>query len=1271
LAWALVGAAALFGCDVAEPTPEQERETLTDTASAQVGERLASALTRARRAIERVGTLAAAAPGTRAGATSAAGERERRLDDLERARAESGVDGILTDEPSGERLWAGRPIEPREIPAPRPWEDSFGAGDVIFHAGPFVRALVVTGAGPRGSTVRATVVLADPEASPLDGTVEKRWALELQVQSIRILPPASLKTPTEGDVIRTGVPRGSASPSLAVEVTPPDLDLVRKMIEARRRTGSGLRWLLGGAGAALLAFALARRLRSPPVRAVALIVGALVAREGLRLIDLPSRFPDVAPGFRNTDFGVAGLLGWFSTPGDLALSGAAILAVAVAISGFVGGTIAPRSRAGRAAAAGAALLIAAAAVAGWLRLVDAATQSRIDVFGPGALLPGCPAALLLLGLTSATAAVFVLCRATLRRMEASSPTWLRVLPRLLVAAAIAALAFAAPGESYPVWMCALVPGAAAVLGRLREGDSRPGAPSRILLTSVLATVLLVPVLFTGASDAMRADVAFQASDWILRESAVESGLDASLSRLAGDPYLAREIAGQRRAPKELALYVWLALGFETSDADGALVLIRDAEGHRITKFAMNTPPSSRLPWIDAPPAGTGGDRGDVVVERRAGTADLLRSVAGHLVVRGPDDRIVGTVSVFVPDPLAVELAGAQPRIPVRATPPGGADRERTTRALSLRLVENGRVVATNDLHASTVPPASLPAADALSQPRWFEPESAGGRPWLAMDAGPRGILVAEPLRSEREELLLGVARVVIVGVGAGVVVALVALALGLRRYRSRLQDKILTSYFVISVVPLLFLGYANWREASTRAEDEFRRRQEVLVRTARDDFRMVGASETPGSDTTYDAIQSEAVALYRHGELDFTGLPDLVFAELLPERLSSDAFRALEIEQRESWIEPSTVGGTHVRTAYAPMRGGDGSPFAAVAVPMRYDPTRAEQQASETGSVLLAAYLLTLVLVVVIGIYTARTLARPLRDLVAGTRRVAAGELSTAIPGAGRDEMGQLVEGFNSMTRDLAATRELAARAERETAWRGMARQVAHEIKNPLTPMKLLLQQLAATAKSDPAFVASMIEPTSKVVLEQIDALSRIANDFAAFARFPPRSVEEIDVNEVLRGVVALYGTGETASAEVRAELGEGLAPVRWDEDELRRVFVNLVANAVQALDEAKGRVHVVVRSTHSKVPGSGRDAVLVTVADDGVGIPPENRSRLFEPDFSTKTHGTGLGLAICRRIVTDLSGEIRIDSTPGQGTTVSTWIPVGEPPPTTPGPRA
>src|SRR5262249_2968213 len=133
------------------------------------------------------------------------------------------------------------------------------------------------------------------------------------------------------------------------------------------------------------------------------------------------------------------------------------------------------------------------------------------------------------------------------------------------------------------------------------------------------------------------------------------------------------------------------------------------------------------------------------------------------------------------------------------------------------------------------------------------------------------------------------------------------------------------------------------------------------------------------------------------------------------------------------------------------------------------------------------------------------------------------GDLAVALPRSGRDEVGALVDAFNVMTADLERLREREAQAQRETAWRGMARQVAHEIKNPLTPMKLMLQQLLATSREDPRAAAEMIEPTAKVVLDQIETLARIASDFSAFARFPPRTLVDVDVNELLRSVALLY----------------------------------------------------------------------------------------------------------------------------------------------------
>jgi nitrogen fixation/metabolism regulation signal transduction histidine kinase len=327
--------------------------------------------------------------------------------------------------------------------------------------------------------------------------------------------------------------------------------------------------------------------------------------------------------------------------------------------------------------------------------------------------------------------------------------------------------------------------------------------------------------------------------------------------------------------------------------------------------------------------------------------------------------------------------------------------------------------------------------------------------------------------------------------------------------------------------------------------------------------------------------------------------------------------------------------------------------MATVGVPLLYDPRSVEERFALTGSVLIAAYLFTLVLVLVGGIWSARRIARPLAQVAAGTRRVAAGELDVVLEPAGSDELGELVRSFNTMTHELKRVTAQAARAEREMAWRRMARQVAHEIKNPLTPIRLMIQQMEADVARDPTGALDAIRRTAPVVLRQIESLGRIAADFAHFARLPKRDLEDVDVTAVARDVVALHGGSAEHGVEVVAEIGAGVPTVHWDAGEIRRVLINLVGNAVQAIPGA-GRVRVVVRPAER----DGRDGVRVDVADTGTGITEQDLGRLFEPDFSTKTAGTGLGLAMVKRTVDDLGGSITVESTPGEGSTFRMWWP-------------
>jgi signal transduction histidine kinase len=1268
---ALLGTlASLPACDAASAGTAEQRRRLLEKAAEDVRASLEDALARGRRAVAQAPAVVEAA-GSDRGARFAALEALAR-----RAR----VDGLTWNDPGGGTDWAGVPLQPKPPPPPPPWDGSFSSGDVTYHSGPFLRALVVAGDRARAAGfAEATVVLRDAEPGFTETSIESRWASRHTVKAVRVLPGDSHGASPGGETLRVAVGSpGHGKPGvLTVEVESPSEQALAEMAAAKRRGAVGGGLVAATALAALAAAWLARRLlRSPRARWASLGAVALLARQALRAIDLADRFPGLAPAFRAEDFAITGWLGWFSSPGEFFLTGVALLAAAVgftrAFFGAGGAGEAGRSArvVGRALLVAAGLAIAVAASVGWLRLVaTAAHETQIHYFRPGGLLPSLARLLMLSGLAAATAAAYVLASggARLAVRGARGP---ETLVRLGVAVAAAGGTIALTADSLPAWAGLLVPFAGALLGRVgriegaEPGARGAGAPSRILLTSVLAVALLVPVLWERA-DASESEEAVSTVKWLVTSEQMDAeDVEGRLLDLREDPYLVETLSAPpdaRGHVTAVALYAWERLNAKRPTYDRAVTVV-DAKGSPVDEFSLVALPPARLgPFPNDFPA-----QPDVLARTGYESFRKVRSTAARLTVRAPDGRVVGHVLVRAPDPLAMEMEGFRPRI--TATPEGPAADE--PEALTLLLVRDGRVVASNDPTVARSEPSLPKGLEALAGPRWLDDAGPDGqRGWLAYPAPDRGVVLASRPRLSVQDAVLAIARVSIVGVGIGAVLALGALLAGLRGFRPRLQHKILWSYFAVSVVPLVVLGVASWRDAKARHEARFVEGHRNALRAAREVLGSYGEDLFGvADDKTLSQKAAEIgqdMSLYRNGDLHASSLTGLIDAELLPRRLPAEAYRAIEIEGREFLSRDEEFAGRQVRVGYAPVRDTKGAPFATVSVPLLYDTARAEREASETGSVLLAAYLLTLVLVVVIGIYTSRGLSQPLEQLSEGTKRVAAGEEDVAVPPSGGGEIGGLVDAFNRMTRELKDIRARAAKAEREAAWRGMARQVAHEIKNPLTPMKLMLQQLVASAQKDPASIGPLIEPTARVVLEQIETLKRIADDFSAFARFPPRHLKDADVNEILTSVATLYGGASARGLEMSLSLDEGLPRVHWDADELRRVFVNLVANAVESLDPSSsaGPGRVTIHSQRARGT-SGREGVLVSIADTGVGIPPEDRKRLFEPDFSTKSSGTGLGLAIVKRILEDLGGSIRIDPEVGRGTTVTVWLPAASPAP-------
>lgn len=250
------------------------------------------------------------------------------------------------------------------------------------------------------------------------------------------------------------------------------------------------------------------------------------------------------------------------------------------------------------------------------------------------------------------------------------------------------------------------------------------------------------------------------------------------------------------------------------------------------------------------------------------------------------------------------------------------------------------------------------------------------------------------------------------------------------------------------------------------------------------------------------------------------------------------------------------------------------------------------------------------------------------------------------------DEIGQLVSQYNLMVDQLKDSAEKLAQSERESAWRDMARRIAHEIKNPLTPMKLSVQQSIRKKEIDPDNFDEYFKKTSKILIEQIDNLSRIASEFSSFAKASVMVKEDVDIAEKLQSVVTLF---ENNSEGVKFSLnmnGHDSAVILGDNKQILQVFNNLFKNAIQAIPEGKdGLVDVNFNIE--------QDRVLIRIKDNGCGIPNEIRDNLFQPNFTTKTSGMGLGLAIVKNILKSSDGDIWFESEEGVGTTFIIDVPL------------
>lgn len=301
----------------------------------------------------------------------------------------------------------------------------------------------------------------------------------------------------------------------------------------------------------------------------------------------------------------------------------------------------------------------------------------------------------------------------------------------------------------------------------------------------------------------------------------------------------------------------------------------------------------------------------------------------------------------------------------------------------------------------------------------------------------------------------------------------------------------------------------------------------------------------------------------------------------------------------------------------------------------------------------LLVYGVLIVVALGAGLAWSRRITAPLEVLVGATRRVAAGDLEFRVEADGPGEVGELVRSFDAMIGRLAEQRRDVARLERAAAWRGMARTLAHEVKNPLTPILLAVEQVRDRYRGDDDAYRRLLDECAGIVGEEVESLRRLVRDFGEFAKLPRPEPRAGDLAELARDLGQLYG-GRLVVAGAAAP-----CPGWFDPDAVRRALVNLVDNGLAACREA-GRDERVELDLASAPDGGAR----LAVRDRGVGIPAANLERIFEPDFTTKATGMGLGLAVVQGIVAGHGGAVRVASVPGEGTTFTVTLPLTRPVP-------
>lgn len=476
----------------------------------------------------------------------------------------------------------------------------------------------------------------------------------------------------------------------------------------------------------------------------------------------------------------------------------------------------------------------------------------------------------------------------------------------------------------------------------------------------------------------------------------------------------------------------------------------------------------------------------------------------------------------------------------------------------------------------------------------------------------------------------------------------------LYRKNSRFRDRLIDRFILASIICLIALIGTTYYTIKNQNQKSIQ--DELLVKLENlTEALTVQEAETDVSNIlTINQLTSTLDAdatLFINKKVDNSTATQIYSQHLLPELLPWKVYHEIYHEGNRQFTEQLTLGNQNLLQGYQPWLNEDGDIAGVVAIPTFLEAPKFKEQLLATTSYLLIFFAVIFGLFILAASLISTQLTNPLTALQTGLKKISGGDLETKLPVKSDDEIGALTKAYNVMVSRLKDLQNELAKTEREAAWKEMAQQVAHEIKNPLTPMKLNLQHLQRQLNvSDDQFneLKPQIEKVAQNMIGQIESLNKIASDFSNFARPLKEEFKPVAVHKVLSEVAELYQSDEKLN--IRLDFNSIKIHTPGVEEELRRAFNNLVKNGQESMPEG-GTIKL-----HTEL---NQNQVVIKIEDTGTGIPEESRDHIFVPNFSTKSSGTGLGLAITKKIIQEHGGEISFTSEVGKGTVFVIRLPI------------